>query len=67
MEKQAKRQARQLIQENVPQSAQILNKSLKFLPEENIIKVTIMVEALEQIGEKKPFIPQDVPRDQSNG
>jgi hypothetical protein len=67
VEKQAKRQARQLIQENVPQSAQILNKSLKFLPEENIIKVTIMVEALEQIGEKKPFIPQDVPRDQSNG
>jgi hypothetical protein len=66
VEKQAKRQARQLIQENVPQSAQIINKSLKFLPEENIIKVTIMVEALEQIGEKKPFIPRDVPRDQSN-
>jgi similar to stage IV sporulation protein len=60
IEKQAKRQTRELIQNNIPESAQILNKSLKFLPEENIIKVIIMVEALEQIGQKRAFIPQSL-------
>ncbi len=57
IEKQANRQARELIRDNIPGSAQIRNKSLKFLPGENIIKVTILIEALEQIGEKRPFIP----------
>ncbi|MGI6732965.1 MAG: sporulation protein YqfD [Anaerovoracaceae bacterium] len=63
IEKQAKRQTRELIRNNIPASAQILNKSLKFLPEENIIKVTIMIEALEQIGAKRAFIPREIPPD----
>lgn len=45
--------ARKMITEKVPQNAQILNKSLKFSPGENIIGVNIMLETLEEIGEKK--------------
>lgn len=56
IEKEANRQARDLIKRHLPESAQILNKGLKFLPGENIIKVTILIEALEQIGQKKSFI-----------
>lgn len=53
----ANRQAREFIKAVIPESTQITNKSLKFLPGENIIKVTILIEALEDIGQKKTFIP----------
>lgn len=32
---------------------------MKFSAEENIIKVIIMVEAIEQIGAEKAFLPGD--------
>ncbi len=57
IEKQGNGQVRELIKNHIPESAQILNKSLNFSPEENIIKVTVMIEALEQIGQKKAFAP----------
>ena len=60
IEMQANRQVREFINNNLPESTQILNKSLKFLPGENIIKVTAMIEALEQIGQKKSFIPPKI-------
>ncbi len=60
IKEQANRQVREFIKNNLPESTQILNKSLKFLPEENIIKVTAMIEALEQIGQKRSFIPPQI-------
>jgi similar to stage IV sporulation protein len=57
IEKRAKQQLREAIKENIPESAQILNNSLKFSEEENIIEVVIMVEALEEIGKKIIFTP----------
>ncbi len=53
--KAADTQAREQIRKTIPESAQILNKSLKFTPEENIIEVTIMLQALEEIGSPKTF------------
>lgn len=53
------RQARDAIKENISELARISNKSLKFSAEENIIKVIIMVEAVEQIGAEKAFLPGD--------
>lgn len=55
--KRAKQQLREAIRENIPDSAQILNNSLKFSQEENIIRVIMMVEALEEIGRKQFFDP----------
>lgn len=60
IEEQGKRQAREAIRENIPDSAQILNKSLKFYREENIIKVIIMIEALEEIGKEQGFTPATI-------
>lgn len=60
IQEQANRQVREFIKNNLPESVQILNKSLKFLPEENIIKVIAMIEALEQIGEKRSFIAPEI-------
>ncbi|NLY70237.1 MAG: sporulation protein YqfD [Clostridiales bacterium] len=57
IEKRAKQQLREAIKEYIPESAQILNNSLKFSEEENIIEVVIMVEALEDIGKKIIFKP----------
>ncbi|GAB1476548.1 hypothetical protein MASR2M70_13820 [Bacillota bacterium] len=57
IEAQANRQTREFIKTEIPESTQIINKSLKFLPGENIIKVTILIEALEEIGQQKTFIP----------
>lgn len=55
IKKTAFTQARQLQKENIPEKAQILNKSLKFEPKENIIEVIIMMQALEEIGEVQEF------------
>lgn len=49
--------SRILMKEKMPEKAQILNKSLKFVPEENIIGVTVLLETLEEIGEPREIIP----------
>ncbi|MBR0596345.1 sporulation protein YqfD [Sinanaerobacter chloroacetimidivorans] len=56
LSKDANRLARSLMKENIPEKAQILNKSLKFSPEENIIGVAVMLETLEEIGEEKEIV-----------
>ncbi len=53
---EANMQAREAIREKLPQNVQILNKSLKFSPGENIIGVSIMLEALEEIGTEKEIV-----------
>lgn len=47
---------REAIREKVPEKAQILNKSLKFSSEENIIEVGIILETLEEIGKEKEIV-----------
>lgn len=47
---------RNSIKEKIPENAQILNKDLMFSPRENIIKVAVTLETLEEIGEKKEII-----------
>jgi similar to stage IV sporulation protein len=59
IQSEGNRQARAAIKENIKESALIINKSLKFEAEENIIKVIILIEALEQIGVEKAFLPSD--------
>ena len=54
--KAANMQLRQAIKEKIPENAQILNKSLKFSREENIIGVVIMLETLEKIGREKEIV-----------
>ena len=44
------------MKEKIPENLQILNKSLKFSPGENIIGVAIMLETLEKIGIEKEII-----------
>lgn len=46
-------QVRTAIKENLPEKAQIINKSLNFAQRENIISVTILLETLEEIGKEK--------------
>lgn len=53
LNKEANRLLRNIISEKIPKNVQILNKSLKFSSGENIIGVNIMLETLEEIGEKK--------------
>ncbi|WP_027399336.1 sporulation protein YqfD [Anaerovorax odorimutans] len=47
---------RHSIKDKIRENSQILNKSLKFSKEENIIEVTVMLEALEQIGSEEDFV-----------
>lgn len=56
IQKEANILVRQAIQEKVTENAQILNKSLKFSPGENIIGVVIMLETLEKIGKEKEIV-----------
>lgn len=44
------------IKEIVPENIQILNKSLKFEPRENIIEISVMLETLEEIGIEKEIL-----------
>ena len=57
-EEQAKRKAEQQIRtwekENLPETAEILKKSLKFSRDGNIIKVSVLLEVRQQIA-----IPQE--------
>lgn len=49
-------QIRRYQKEKIPENAQIINKSLKFEEKENIIEVTVMLHALEEIGSEKPIV-----------
>ena len=60
MEELGQKQAREAIKSEIPEDARILKKSLKFEEEENIIKVVILVEAIEQIGVQRPILPQEI-------
>jgi len=53
IEKRAEEQLRIYNRENLPKDAQILNKSLKFSTRENIIEVSILFDALMEIGKKQ--------------
>ncbi|WP_130863559.1 sporulation protein YqfD [Bacilliculturomica massiliensis] len=53
--KLAAAQSREAAKENIPENTQILNNSLKFTDKENIIEVTIMLHALEEIGKEQSF------------
>ena len=54
--RQAEARVREWIKENIPEDAQILNKSLNFQEKENIIKVYGVVETRRQVGEEKEII-----------
>ena len=53
LKKEANQIYRTVLREKIPENAQLLNKSLKFSPGENIIGVSIMLETLEEIGVEK--------------
>ena len=53
---------RQYAKENLPKKAQILNKSLNFSPEKNIINIGVTLETLQQIG-----IEEEIIVDKSDG
>lgn len=55
IEAMAKEQIRWILKDNLPEKAQIVNNSLKFSVEENIIVVTVITEALEEIGLESPI------------
>ena len=57
MEKIAEAQLRDWCRKNLPENAEIRNKDLKFVPKNNIIEVTIMLETLEDIGREQTFVP----------
>lgn len=48
---------RQNINSDIGKKAQIINKDLKFAEEKNIIKVTVMLETIEPIGEERKITP----------
>ncbi|MCG8484302.1 MAG: sporulation protein YqfD [Clostridia bacterium] len=48
---------KELIEKNIPEDAEIANKDLMFSQEKNIIKVRVMIEAIEQIGQEVRTIP----------
>lgn len=56
LEKQVNALVRSQIKETLAENVQILNKSLKFEPRENIIEASVMLETLEQIGIEKEIL-----------
>lgn len=50
IEKKAEQQIRLWAKENLPEKAEIVKKSLKFFPKENIIEVSVTLEVRQQIG-----------------
>lgn len=50
LKKAAGARARQYVKENLPQNTQILNKSLNFSREKNIITIGVTLETLQKIG-----------------
>ncbi|MGI6752555.1 MAG: sporulation protein YqfD [Anaerovoracaceae bacterium] len=55
IERQVREQIRWWAKDNLTEKTQILNNSLKFSVEENIIVVTVITEALEEIGLEQPI------------
>ena len=62
VKKQVINQIHQYAKEHLPDTAQILNKSLNFTQEKNIITVGVTLETLQQIG-----IEEEIIVDKSNG
>lgn len=56
IEKEVNKLVRQEIKEKLPENVQILNKSLYFGQEKNIIEVAVMIESLQQIGMEQEII-----------
>lgn len=54
--KQANKLTRQWLEKKLPENAQILNKSLNFSIEKNIIEVRVVVEVLQEIGEEQEIV-----------
>jgi len=53
---QAEVQLREYLRGNIPKNVQILNKSLNFSLEENIIEVSVMLETLQEIGKEQEIV-----------
>lgn len=56
IEKEVNKLVRKDIKEKLPENVQILNKSLYFGQEKNIIEVAVMIESLQQIGMEQEII-----------
>ncbi|WP_324823827.1 sporulation protein YqfD [Sinanaerobacter sp. ZZT-01] len=57
-------QVRRFQKEKIPEKAQIINNSLKFEEKENIIEVTVMLHALEEIGCEAPIVKKEPQTDE---
>lgn len=60
-------QIRQYAKENLPKNAQILNKSLNFSREKNIITIGVTLETLQQIGIEEEIIVDKPDRKSKEG
>ena len=60
--KQVLNEIQEYVKENLPEGTQILNKSLNFVQEKNIINIGVTLETLQQIG-----IEEEIIIDKSNG
>nr|WP_245156606.1 sporulation protein YqfD [Clostridium aminobutyricum] len=56
IEKEVNKLVRKEIKEKLPENAQILNKSLYFTKEKNIIEVSVMIESLQEIGIEQEIV-----------
>lgn len=56
IEKETNKYIRQKMKENLKENTQILNKSLYFTQEKNIIEVTVMLETLQEIGIEQEIV-----------
>ena len=59
LKKSAEAKIRAEIKENLPEDAQIINKSLKFSPEENIIVIYVQLEVRQKIGKEEEITASD--------
>ena len=56
LKKAANAQARRYVKENLPENTQILNKSLNFSREKNIITIGVTLETLQKIGIEEEIV-----------
>ena len=59
IKKAAEAKLRAEIKENLPEDAQIINKSLKFSSEENIIVIYVQLEVRQKIGKEEEITASD--------
>lgn len=64
IKKAAEAKLRAEIKENMPEDAQIINKSLKFSSEENIIVIYVQLEVRQKIGKEEEITASDTKRQQ---